>query len=334
MTLGNSKPCLTGGVLAGNGKIYGIPGVLPIRLNFVPINECTEATTKLLVIDPTTNTVESLYVGWHGVGGVLADNGKIYSIPLFVSPNRGMLIIDPTTNAIDTTTIYAETSAVITGGVLADNGKIYGIPFDNGGAVLVVDPSTNATTIIRALEGSSPPGGQSVGGVLAGNGKIYGIPYSTGSLLIIDPATNAVDLVAYERHGYAGNSHWAGGVLGNNGKIYCIPWYANDVFVIDPMTNSTDTLPAPLGGKSKYFGGVLAADGKIYCMPYAHEIRSVLTIDPGTGTTHFMGIITYIDSSYGPIFCGAVQSNNGNIYGMSYTPSAVFGIAADNAALC
>lgn len=71
----------SGGVLAANGKIYGIPG----------------ASTTVLEIDPETNTATTfgtLSGGW--VGGVLAPNGKIYGIPNYNAP---VLVIDPKSNA-------------------------------------------------------------------------------------------------------------------------------------------------------------------------------------------------------------------------------------------
>ncbi len=80
-----------GGVLAGDGKIYGIPFSSP----------------SVLIIDPSTNTADTTTIsglsgggGWHG--GVLAGNGKIYGIPYSSS---SVLIIDPTTNKSDTATI-------------------------------------------------------------------------------------------------------------------------------------------------------------------------------------------------------------------------------------
>ena len=58
-----------GGVLAPNGKIYGIPA----------------NATQVLEIDPSNNTTSlfgSLTGNGKWAGGVLAPNGKIYGIPL------------------------------------------------------------------------------------------------------------------------------------------------------------------------------------------------------------------------------------------------------------
>jgi hypothetical protein len=60
-----------GGVLAPNGKIYGIPA----------------DTENVLIIDPETDTTTTIsgFTGSTGTakyaGGVLAPNGKIYGIP-------------------------------------------------------------------------------------------------------------------------------------------------------------------------------------------------------------------------------------------------------------
>ena len=61
-----------GGVLAPNGKIYGIP--------------CE--SSSVLIIDPVTNTANTTAItGLSGsgkwFGGVLAPNGKIYGIPWY-----------------------------------------------------------------------------------------------------------------------------------------------------------------------------------------------------------------------------------------------------------
>ena len=101
-----------GGVLAPNGKIYGIP----------------RNSTQVLEIDPETQTT-TLFGSLSGtskwIGGVLAPNGKIYGIP---HNSTQVLEIDPETQE---TTLFGSLpgSTKWIGGVLAPNGKIYGIPF-------------------------------------------------------------------------------------------------------------------------------------------------------------------------------------------------------------
>ena len=115
-----------GGVLAPNGKIYGIPF----------------GSTQVLEIDPVTNTTNlfgslSSAIKWQG--GVLAPNGKIYGIP---SETAQVLEIDPVTN---TTTLFGSLSGSgkWVGGVLAANGKIYGIPH-NSTQVLEIGGNSSA----------------------------------------------------------------------------------------------------------------------------------------------------------------------------------------------
>ena len=140
-----------GGVLAPNGKIYGI----------------SRAATQVLVIDPATDALSTFASPGGGTwaAGVLAPNGKIYATS---DTGTNVLVIDPET---DTTTTLAGSGSQRRA-VLAPNGKIYGVPLSTGG-VQVIDPEANTTTTI-AVGGT---GWQ--GGVLAPNGKIYGIPSST-----------------------------------------------------------------------------------------------------------------------------------------------------------
>ena len=100
-----------GGVLAPNGKIYGIP----------------YSSTQILEIDPINQTT-SLFGSFSGsnkwIGGVLAPNGKIYGIPF---SSTQILEIDPVNQ---TTSLFGSLSSSNKwfGGVLAPNGKIYAIP--------------------------------------------------------------------------------------------------------------------------------------------------------------------------------------------------------------
>jgi DNA-binding beta-propeller fold protein YncE len=74
----------SGGALAPNGKIYGIP----------------HFRNTILIIDPEKNTVEEIAAtGWVAnadwYGGTLAANGKIYAIP---AGSDGVLVIDTKSN--------------------------------------------------------------------------------------------------------------------------------------------------------------------------------------------------------------------------------------------
>ncbi len=282
-----------GGVLAPNGKIYGIPW----------------NSTSVLIIDPITNIAnETTITGLPAttekwLGGVLAPNDKIYCIPW---QSDSVLIIDPETNTYDNTTISGLTgSKKWHSGVLAPNGKIYAIPCD-ATSVLIIDPVTNTiddTTI------SVPSGAAKwYGGVLAPNGKIYGIPWDYDHVLIIDPETNTVD---YSTIGVpTSGTKWVGGVLAQNGKIYCIPRNYDHVLIIDPMTNTADYISISVPNSTdKWNGGVLTPDGKIYGIPRDYDY--VLIIDPNTNTADFstLGVVP------GTLkWVGGVLAPNGKIY--------------------
>ena len=119
----------TGGVLAPNGKIYGIP----------------YDTTTVLEIDPvnqTATTFGSLAGTAKWAGGVLAPNGKIYGIPL---NSTTVLEIDPVSQTATTFGSVGAGAAKWAGGVLAPNGKIYGIPL-NSTTVLEIGESQTIDT--------------------------------------------------------------------------------------------------------------------------------------------------------------------------------------------
>ena len=157
-----------GGVLASNGKIYGIPA----------------DTTSILEIDPSNNST-STFGSFTGTGkwagGVLAPNGKIYAIPL---GSTSILEIDPSNNTTSTFGSFTGSSKWL-GGVLAPNGKIYAMPYVVT-SILIIDPSNNTTSTFGSFTGT----GKWFGGVLAPNGKIYGIPASIANILeILDSVT-------------------------------------------------------------------------------------------------------------------------------------------------
>jgi len=280
-----------GGVLAPNGKIYGIP----------------QNSTSVLVIDPITNTVStfgSLSADadkWQG--GVLAPNGKIYGIP---RNSNSVLVIDPATDTTFTFGSLVGTDKWF-GGVLAPNGKIYGIPF-NSTSVLVIDPITNTASTFGSL---GVVVNKWVGGVLAPNGKIYGIPQNSTSVLLIDPITNTASTFG----SLVGTAKWFSGVLAPNGKIYGIPRNSTSVLVIDPATNTASTFGS-LSGTFKWQGGVLAPNGKIYGIPYSST--SVLVIDPITNTASTFGSLVGTAKWF-----GGVLAPNGKIYGIPRNSNSV-----------
>jgi len=284
-----------GGVLAPNGKIYGIPATSQSVLIIDPIANTTDITTITGLISGNGK--------W--LGGVLAPNGKIYCIPQNAT---SVLIIDPIANTTDTTISNLGTGIKWGGGVLAPNGKIYGIPA-NSTSVLIIDPAINTTdiTTITVVVGTA----KWMGGVLAPNGKIYCIPRNVIEILVIDTETNTTSTIA----SVSGTNKWYGGVLAQNGKIYGIPQGATSVLVIDTASDTVSYITdAKLNGTGKWVGGILAPDGKIYGMP--GTISSILIIDPATDTVDITTITGLIG---GTNFWGGVLAPNGRIYGIPST---------------
>ncbi len=289
------------GVLAPNGKIYGIP----------------YSSTTVLEIDPTTNT--SFTFGslsgssdkWNG--GVLAPNGKIYAIP---RESETVLEINPVTRIVKTFGHVEKPSSGIAyiGGVLAPNGKIYAIPY-NAGTILKIDPASQSVSTFGTLSGLE----KWSGGVLAPNGKIYGIPYGSSSVLEIDPETDSISTFG----SLSGSSKWDGGVLAPNGKIYGIPRTSSSVLEIDPLTGTVSTFGNISSNGAKWSGGVLAPNGKIYGIP--RDSRMILEIDPETRTVSTFQTL----SSSGNKWRGGTLAPNGKIYAIPFNASTILEISFD-----
>jgi hypothetical protein len=281
-----------GGVLAPNGKVYGIPF----------------GSTEVLEIDPVNQTTAlfgSLGAGSKWAGGVLAPNGKIYGIPF---GSAQVLEIDPVNQ---TTALFGSFSGSSKwfGGVLAPNGKIYGIPA-NSTQVLEIDPVNQTTALFGSLSGSA----KWFGGVLAPNGKIYGIPRTSTEVLEIDPVNQTTALFG----SLSGANKWYGGVLASNGKIYGIPFGSTEVLEIDPV-NQTTALFGSFSGANKWYGGVLASNGKIYGIP--NTSTQVLEIDPVNQTTALFGSLSGANK-----WAGGVLAPNGKIYGIPFGSAEVLEI--------
>ena len=123
----------SGGVLAPNGKIYGIP----------------RDSSTVLEIDPVARTIStfgSLAGTNKWIGGVLAPNGKIYGIPVGSST---VLEIDPVARTTSTFgNVGTETNKWISG-VLAPNGKIYSAPLQSSSVLEIGTESPQ--TLEKAL---------------------------------------------------------------------------------------------------------------------------------------------------------------------------------------
>ena len=276
----------SGGVLAADGNIYGIP----------------YNATQVLRFDPRTQQATlvgaELPGGAKWYGGVLAADGNIYGIPCDATQ---VLRFDPRTQQATLVGAELPGGAKWYGGVLAADGNIYGIPW-NATQVLRFDPRTQQATLVGA---ELPGGAKWSGGVLAADGNIYGIPFDATQVLCFDPRTQQATRVGAE---LPGDEKWDGGVLAADGNIYGIPWNATQVLRFDPRTQQATLVGDQLPGGTKWFGGVLAADGNIYGIPY--HATQVLRFDPRTQQATLVG-----DELPGySKWAGGVLAADGNIY--------------------
>ncbi|MCK9557023.1 MAG: DUF2341 domain-containing protein [Candidatus Cloacimonetes bacterium] len=136
-----------------------------------------------LKIDPTTDTATTFgsipgattNAGW--IGGVLAPNGSIYSIPY---TSTSVLKMTPSTSIATTFGSLTGTDKWV-GGALAPNGIIYGIPYSSA-TVLKIDPTTDIATTFGSVGAGTL---KWAGGVMTTNGTIYSMPYNTTTFLKI-----------------------------------------------------------------------------------------------------------------------------------------------------
>ena len=234
----------TGGVLANDGCIYGIPG----------------ASATILKIDPSTNDIYTFgsvgtgqYKWW---GGVLARNGGIYCSPCHQS---SVLKIDPTTDTSITFGSVGTSSYKWIGAVLSNNGSIYCMPYTQS-VILKIDPNTDTTNTFGTVQGNY----RFMSGTLATNNKIYGIPSYSSFVIEIDTDTDTITTF-----GTLGTTaaKYKGGVLAPNGKIYCIPFNATQFLEIDPENLTTYLFGNSYTSANKWSGGILATNGNIYGIP-------------------------------------------------------------------
>jgi hypothetical protein len=226
-------------------------------------------------------------------GGVLAPNGKVYSIPYNAT---SILVTDPDTGATFTFGSPGAGSSKYITGRLARDGKIYCAPA-TAANVLVIDPNNNTLSTIGSGLGSYR------GCALAPNGKIYAVSITTGNILVINPATQTVTTLG------SGIGAYYDAVLGMDGFIYGIPEGAATILRIDPNTDTYTTFGVVSGTGSKYLTGTLAPNGKIYCPPA--QATGVLVIDPATLTVSTFGTFD-TTLKYGSSTLGA----NGKVYCM------------------
>ena len=257
----------TGGVLASNGKVYGIP------YNSLDIVELDTRTGEAYHFLDLTGHSSG---GW--LGGVLAPNGKMYCIPHNAD---FVLVVDPVNRTGDTFGTEVG-DRLWAGGALAPNGKIYCAPYESN-QVLEINPANN--TLSKFGDTSSFGSSKWIGAILAPNGLIYCIPREADEILVINPVTRVTTSIPVQAGN--GNGSWVSGALAPNGKIYCAPFSKTDVLVIDTSNDNITYIPTGDNAISKWSGTCLAADGKLYGIPY--NANSILEIDHTNDTVRTIG---------------------------------------------
>lgn len=210
-----------GGVLAPDGKIYGIPFDSPDILIIDPLNNTATRT----------NMTATLTDAGKWVGGALSQNGRIYAIPW---NSTDVLIIDYANLSATRNTMGAVFTGLTkwAGGISHPNGFIYGMPFGAQGT-LSINPYTN-TAVISAIGSAKVDLNKYFGGTLAFNGNIYSLPHLAPTVLNVAPTINTEVRSAMGATIDNSVSKYIGSVLAPNGKIYGIPHDAADVLVVDP----------------------------------------------------------------------------------------------------
>lgn len=284
----------SGGVLASNGCIYGMPN-----------NSVT-----VLKIDPTddsTSTFGNLSGDGKWSSGV-SSNGYVYGISF---NNANVLKIDVADDSVSTFASGIGGSYRYIGGVLVSDRYIYCVPF-NATAILKIDISDDSMTTFGSFSGD----GKWNEGILAPNGYIYYIPFSSTSVLKIDPSDDSTSTLG----NLSGSNKWGGGALASNGCIYGMPFNATTILKIDTSDDTITTFGGPFTGGEKWKGGVFVeSNGCIYGI--TRDGVKVLKIDTSDDSTSLIGAEHSVDS-----WTGGVLALNNVIYGIPYDKRTVLKI--------
>lgn len=259
--------------------------------------------TRILEFDFVTETFSS-YPTVYGttgnnafIGGVLAQNGKIYCPPF---NGTVIQVIDPVSRFTYSIGSFTSGGSKWAGTILAPNGKIYCIPFSES-RIMVIDPNTDTFYYLRyditALSKYNNVGNTTqmyYSATLAYDGKIYCHPYGASVAIVIDPETETIEpILSYygnysfggkpsERIITSGTEFFGSGILGTNGKIYIQEITFNTPLAIssarirefDPYTRTYASVAIPskinvtlsnaVQTPNSYAGAVISPDGRLY----------------------------------------------------------------------
>jgi DNA-binding beta-propeller fold protein YncE len=296
-----------GGVLGPNGNIYTVPfkatHILEIdsRKNLISEIEIIDNGNNILDMRDVANQQINKYLG-----GIVAQNGKIYFIPYDA---QGILVFDPYTrehNILQPEAINLSGLAKYAGGILTPEGKIYCVPHDASN-ILIIDTENNDNISIIDLSNYSilfdiNQNGKWYGGAIDNEAKIYCSPNNLSFILTIDTQNNDnLDFIPTFN-----NNKYNGAVFSPNGNIYFIPNDISNVLIYNTITDKV-MLNHITDVSGSYKGGILSnVNGYIYCIP--SNTDKLLIIDPNTNTINEKQLNDTVD------YLGGVINTDGNIY--------------------
>ena len=276
------------GIDGKNGKCYGLPawgeGVLKIDAE----------TGETSMIGKLPGDMK-----WQWHGGSLGRDGALYAVPCNASS-----VLRVCTKTEEVSFIGGDVISPMKnkwyGGIQAPDGSIYGVPYCSDKIIHIV-PETQSVEMLELQGATLEPNSYAWhGGILAPNGCIYCFPSHARRAMKIDCATRTCTLIGDD----LGDKRYkfGGGCVGPDGdSVYAFPSDYKAVLKIDTRTDQTSLVGEGLPGMlpdllNKWQNGVLAGDGYIYGIPC--DAPSVIQIDPGTDSVHFLGNLGDLPDKY------------------------------------
>ena len=300
-------------IVGADGCMYGIPFNGPRLAKFNPIDK------TLTPIGPDLGDVR----GRWARGGVLANNGCMYCLPLDESAQiRKLDTIHSTTTVLDVQLPDPNMIMRWISGALAFDGCIYFMPF-NAHRILKLDLNKDSVCCVGDNFGGAIC--KHTGTVADSDGYVYGIPFYSQPIIRFDHVSHTTSVIGAFEDTHGGNN--GGGVCGRDGCIYSFNCKHFKVLKMDAVNksyslvgNDDDFVDFFVGDKTFNWGdAVLGNDGCIHWPPL--NSHRTLKLDIETQTTSLIGDYFGISGW----FSGAVASD-GAIYCLPPVAGKVFRI--------